>query len=568
MAGRLDPDGGASIVRVLRIVARNPSLRRVELAFATFNCAEWATWVATLVYAYAQGGVTESGVVATVMLVPAAVLAPVAAAVGERHAPGRTLLAGYLIQAAACVAAGAVLFGHPSRFVAYAFLAVAAVAFTMTRPVQAAFAPGLARRPAELTATNVVSGWIESFSMLVAPAAAGALLALSSPALVFVVMGAAGALGAWVVAPLRDASPAAATAAEDEERGDEGLTAAVAYVRRDAQARLLIGLLAAQTAAMGALDVLYVELAQGVLHRGGDWAGYLGAAFGGGGVLAMGITARLVGFPRLALPLVFSVGVWSVAFVGLAALPGVIAALLLLGVGGGARATFDVTGRTLLQRVASPDLLARVFGLLEGLEMAALAAGSLLAPALVRLGGASVAFVTVGAILPVVGLIAGRRMLDIDRHATVPAVEIALLRSIPLFAPLAPPALESIARALVPVVPPAGTDVIREGDVGDRFYVIADGEVDVTVDGTAVNRLRRGDYFGEIALLYDVPRTATVRTAGNTRLYALEREPFLAAVTGHVRVHRSANAVADERLEVVRTLREVAAVEPPTMTGV
>src|SRR5262249_28761327 len=157
-------------------------------------CAEWATWVAMLVYAYSKGGVTESGIVATAMLLPAAVLAPVAAAVGERFAPGRSLLAGYLLQAATCGAGAAVLSTGVSRFVAYAFLVGPSVAFTMTRPIQASFAPGLARRPEELTATNVVSNWIESFSVLVAPAAAGVIMAVGSPAVVFAVMAATVAL--------------------------------------------------------------------------------------------------------------------------------------------------------------------------------------------------------------------------------------------------------------------------------------------------------------------------------------------------------------------------------------
>jgi len=555
----------ASVGRVLGIVARNRALRRVELSFIAFNCAEWATWVAMLVYAYARGGVTESGLVATAMLVPAAVLAPVAAAFGERFAPGRSLLAGYILQAATCAAAAAALYSGGSRFIAYAFLVGPAVAFTMTRPVQATFAPGLARRPEELTATNVVSNWIESFSVLAAPAFAGVLLAISSPGLVFAVMAATVAIGAVLVAPLRDEVPALTSGDEVEAVGSIG--GGIAYVRRNPHARMLVGLLAAECVALGALDVLYVELAQGVFHRGGDWAGYLGAVFGGGGVLAMWVTARLVGLRKLAFPLAISLGIWSVAFLGLAALPGLAVAMALLAVGGGARATFDVTGRTLLQRVAPPDMLARVFGLLEGLQMGATAIGSLLAPALVALGGAGTAFVGVGAILPLIALVTGRRMLDIDRHATVPVVEIALLRSIPLFAPLPPPTLESLARALVPLSPPAGTEVIRSGEVGDRFYVIADGECDVSTDGTPVATLGRGDYFGEIALLYDVARTASVHARQGARLYALEREHFLAAVTGHLRVQRSATALADARLEELRALRETAEAQALATTG-
>ena len=128
--------------------------------------------------------------------------------------------------------------------------------------------------------------------------------------------------------------------------------------------------------------------------------------------------------------------------------------------------TFDVTGRTLLQRVARPDLLARVFGLLEGF-MAALAVGSLAAPVLSR-SAACRSPSSASAILPLVALVAGRQLLDIDRHATVPVVEIALLRS-RRSSRLCPPTLESLARALEPMSVPLGVDVIREGDEGDRF---------------------------------------------------------------------------------------------------
>ena len=230
----------------------------------------------------------------------------------------------------------------------------------MTRPTQSAFAPALARTPEELTATNVVSGWIESVSTLAAPALTGVVLALRSPAWVFGLAAACCLIGAVLVMSLRTVGSRAATEPGDEEA--ERVSGAIAFVRRDPQAAMLIVLLGAQGIAIGAFDVLSVELAQGVLHRGGDWAGYLNAAFGAGGVVAIVITARLVGLTRLAVPLVLALAVWSLSFLGLATLPGAIGALVLLAVAGSARMTFDVAGRTLLQRVARPDLLARVSG--------------------------------------------------------------------------------------------------------------------------------------------------------------------------------------------------------------
>jgi hypothetical protein len=545
----------ASTVRVLRIVARNRELRRVELAYANFTVAEWATWLAMLVYAYANGGVTAAGVLATATLIPAAICAPPLAAFGERHAPGRVLAAGYLGQAATCAAVAVAMLAGAPPFVTYVLLVLPTIAFTTTRPTQAAFAPGLARRPEELAATNVVSGWIESVSTLGGPLLVGLVLTVSTPGMLFAVGAAICAAAALLVGPARDAAAAPVRGDDDAGAASPSLGGSLAFVRAEPNARTLILLLGSQAAALGALDVLYVELARGVLHRGGSWAGYLNAAFGLGSVLAIGVTARLVGHPRLALPLMLSLGGWTIALFGLGATPGLAISLVLLASAGGARLTFDVTARTLLQRVARPDLLARVFGLLEGLEMAGLALGSLLATVLFTLGGVRAAFVGVGAILPVAALSAGRRLLDIDRHATAPVVEVALLRLVPMLSLLPPPTLESLARALTPEEVSAGVDVVTQGEEGDRFYVIADGEADVVVDGRLAAVLHRGDGFGEIALMYDVPRTATVRTRTEARLYALEREDFLVALTGHLPAQTLAQALASERVADLESLR-------------
>jgi hypothetical protein len=190
--------------------------------------------------------------------------------------------------------------------------------------------------------------------------------------------------------------------------------------------------------------------------------------------------------------------------------------------------------------------------------MAGYAVGSLVAPGLVAVGGPSAAFVGVGAILPLLAILVARRLLDIDRHANVPVVEIALLRATPLFASLPPPPLESLARSLEPLLVPAGDDVVRQGDDGDRFFVIAGGEADVVSSGHAVATLKRGDGFGEIALMYGVPRTATVTARSDLQLYALGREAFLLTLTGHTRVDGAAHELAEERLAELRGLSGVA----------
>jgi hypothetical protein len=233
---------------------------------------------------------------------------------------------------------------------------------------------------------------------------------------------------------------------------------------------------------------------------------------------------------------------------GIGLAPSAAGAFLLLAAAGVGRSVFDVAGRTLLQRTAPTEVLARVFGVLEGLSMAGLALGSLLAPIAVALGGADAAFITVAALMPLLALVASKRLGRIDSSATVPVVELALLRSVPVTAVLPGPELERLARGLSPLAVTAGTSVITQGEAGDRFYVVAEGDFDVIVDGRHANQLHRGDAFGEIALLRDQPRNASVKASCDGLVYALGRDDFLAAVAGNTRFRDDAQRLADARL--------------------
>jgi MFS family permease len=528
---------------VLGGVFRNPELRRVELAFAGFNAGEWGVWIAMLVYAYEQGGATTAGLVAAAQLVPAGLAAPFAAVLADRYAPARVLTLGYVAQALAMGATGAALLAHGPPLLVYALAAVGATCVTVTRPTQSALVPALARTPDELTATNVVSGWIEALSVLVAPAGAGVLLAVASPGWVFAALAAVVLVAALLVAPLKGPPPAA----EPRPPLEEAL-GGFRLLAKEPATRTLVALLGGQFIAIGALDVLYVVLAISVLDLGGSGAGYLNAAFGAGGVAGIAVTVALVGRRRLMPALVLGILAWGAAFALLGAWPTTIGALLLLAVAGAGRSLLDVAGRTILQRTAPGDVLSRVFGVLEGLSMAGLALGSLLTPALVSLFGARWAIVGIGALLPLAVLLASRRLLEIDRRAPVPVVEIALLRSLPLFSPLGAPALEGLARELAELRVPAGTAVVREGEPGDRFYVVAEGDLDVSAQGRELRTIGRGEGFGEIALLENVPRTATVTARTDTRLYALNKPSFLASVSSHPRAAGEADRLVRERL--------------------
>ena len=508
---------------------RNAALRRVLLAFAVFRPTESAQWIAILVYAYGEGGTREMGIAALVLLVPTAVLAPFVAQIGDHMHRERALAIGYLAQgstaALTCVALAA---DAPSAAV-YAAATAVNIAISLTRPTHLSILTELAETPSQLTAANALTSTLEGFAVFVGPLLAGIMLAIDGPALVFGVMAVAlSAMGILVLAV-----HARARMVDRRDRAVGGALDGFRELRRRPGARLLLGFVTGQTIVIGALDVLTVVLAYGVLSMGPSGPGLLSAAVGVGGLIGAAATATLIGRERLAPAFFLGVVAIGVPIALVAFVTGPSAALVLLGIAGIGKSFFDVTSRTLLQRSVDDDVLARVFGVQEGSNMAALALGSVIAPTLVAMIGVDTTFMIAGLALPVVALLVIERIRSVDREsALADPQDVALLQRTAIFGPLGPASLERVARNLVPLETPAGGVIIREGDPGDRFYVIADGEVEVSRAGTPIAKLGPGEFVGEIALLRNVPRTATVVATSDSSLRALDREHFLAAVTG------------------------------------
>jgi MFS family permease len=533
----------------LREVLRLPTLRRLAFAFFGFVSAEFGVWVAMLVYAYERGGSRESAFVAVVQLVPAIVAAPFAGAIVERRESVRVLHLGYLaIAVALTVTAIALATGAPA-YVVYISAALGTCVMTATRPAQAVITPEVARTPGELTAVNLVTGWAESAAVFLAPALAGILLGLSGPAAVYATFAAVMIVAALLTARLRTTDEARVVVPDRATtRLAIGEVAAGIRVLRDqAPARLVVIVLAAGQAVIGALDVLIVVLAVSVLDIGEGGAGFLVAAVGAGGVIGSLASATLIGRRRLAPALVGSALVCGIALAILAGVTNTIGVVALLTVVGMTRSVLALAGNTLLQRSTPPHSLARVFGIAEGSHLAGLALGAIAVPILVGIGGSEAALLGVGAILPVVVLLRLPQIMRVDRAATVPIVELALLRGMRIFAQLPAPAIEGLARNATTLEVPAGAYLIREGDQGDRFYAIADGEVEIRKGGEVVAKRGRGEGLGEIALLRDVPRTADVIALDPVRVLALDRTAFVVAVTGHEPARIEADRIIDER---------------------
>ena len=537
-------DSGGRRLHAFRSLAGNRALLSVLAAYVMFILAEYAAWIAMLVYAYSRGGAAIAGLVAVAQLVPAAVVAPLAASLADRRAPVFLLAGGYVTQAAAMAGtAAAIIAGAP--LAAYAAAVVASTAVTTTRPAQSVVIPSVAAIPDQLTAANVVAGWLEAAGAAAAGLLAGVLISLAGVGSVFVVCAGLGLVAGLLVAGLRVA--ALAPTQEDGPAAMAGVGEGLRLAAAQPRLRLMLALLTADAVVVGALDLLVVILAISVLGRSQAWAGYLAFAFGVGAMLAATGSAVLVGRrlggPILAAALLFSGALAAVALgVGLA---GTAALLALAGAG---HSLLAIAARTLLQRSVPVQLIGRVFGILEGFMMAGLALGALLVPALMHLGGSRLAVLGVAAVLPLAAVAGGRAVFRLDAGTPVPVVEIALLRSLPLFAELPAPAIEGLASALRPIQLPAGAVLIRQGDPGDAYYAIAAGELDAVQDGQFLRRCGRGEGVGEIALLRAIPRTATVIAHSAATVYELGREPFLAAVLGHAPTLRQADRIADVRL--------------------
>jgi MFS family permease len=543
--GDLVSDGsGARRLHAFGSLAANRALVRVLAGYVLFVLTEYAVWIAMLVFAYTRGGAAIAGLVAVVQLVPAAVVAPLVAPIADRRSPVVLLTGGYLVQAAAMAAtAAAVIADVP--LAAYAAAVVASTAVTTTRPAQSALVPSVAATPDQLTAANVVVGWLEAAGLAVAGLLAGTLILLAGVGSVFAVCAGLGLAAALLVAGLRVAP--LVSPGQDANGLLSGVREGLRLAVRRPRLRLMLALLTAEAVVMGALDLLVVILAISVLDRPQAWAGYLNFAFGAGAVLAATMSAALVG-RRLGRPILAAALVLSGALAALAFGLGLAGTVALLIVAGASHALLEVATRTLLQRSVPPQLIGRIFGVLEGLMMAGYALGALLVPALVHLGGSRLALLGAAAVLPLVAAVGGRALFSLDAETPVPVVQIALLRSLPLFAELPAPALEGLAVALRPVHLPAGAILIRQGEPGDAYYAIAAGELDVVRDGRWLHRLGRGEGVGEIALLRAVPRTATVIAHTAATVYELDREPFLTAVLGHAPTLRQADRISEARL--------------------
>lgn len=540
----------ASPLRAARRVARSSSIRRAGVAFLLFNAAEAATWIGILVYAFGQGGTTTTAIVGVVLLVPAAVAAPFVGTLGDRRPRVLIVRAGYATQSVCAIATGAAMLGGASPVIVYALAVLLMVSFTSGRPGHQSLLPELAATPEDLAAANSASSLAEGVGGSIGAIAATAVLTFAGPGAVFVAMGASLALASAVALGIRSG----AARRGSERAGVRGLLGeaieGLAAIARTPEPRLLVLFAGVFSVVWGIYEVLLVALALDVLDAGNSGVGALQTSLWVGSLAGATASFAFVTRGRLAPVLAGSTLLFGAAVV-LTGWSTTLALAFVATFGVGAAFTLlDVTGVTLLQRVTDDAVLTRVLAVVESLWLWGYALGFSAAAALNDLLGLEAAFAAAGAALPLLLIATFAGMRRIDSVIQLPERQLELLLDIPMFALVARADLERIARRMERLETQPGDEVVVEGDTGDRFYVIDSGQFDVVVAGERAPTLEEGDHFGEIALLHDVLRTATVTSVGYGVVWALERDDFLRTLTGAApQARRAAHDLSVERLE-------------------
>jgi MFS family permease len=529
----VSPHAASSAAQAVREVLRNRSIRRIEIAWTTGTAADWALLVVLLVVAYDAGGALAAGILGAVRVVPAIIAAPFATTLVERYRGDRVLTVINLVRAAGALATALVVASDLPVELTYALAGVVAGAGSLVRPIQSALLPAFARTPGELVAANVASSMGEGLGTFAGPLLAGVLVAATGSAAASLLVAASFAGAAAAVTGIKFEQAA-------DARGGVGadtiarfrLADAPRVLRRYPGAAVLIGDFVAQIFVRGLLITLIVVASIEVLDMGETGVGLLNAALGLGGFLGAVAALGLGGGRRLGTVCVLALAGWGIPLIFIGAWPYAAVALAALFVTGVSNAVLDISGFTLVQRAVRNEDRMLVFGVLEGLLGVGLLLGSLLAPALVAVFGIRGAFVVGGAILPLLAVVTASSIRRTARRSALAETNIALLRRNPLFAPLPLTALDRIAERLVAVTFESGQVVMRKGDAGDHYLLIAEGEFEVSDGERLLRTCGPGDGVGEIALLHRVPRTATVTACGPVTAYAIDAGTFLAAVSG------------------------------------
>ena len=525
--------------RIMRVL-RNPRIRRLQIAFLGSTLGDWAYATAIVVWAFQEGGAAAVGAYQAVRFITMAVVAPIGGVVADRMSRRTFMVVSDLLRAGLVASAGLIVVAEGPALAVFALSILAAIVGSPFRAAEVGLLTELVESPSELTTANALSANIENVMLFVGPALAGVIIGLGGVEEVFWLNAATFLWSASLLLSIRAKATADDTTRDvDDEPETEAaeppfwteLTSGFGLVGRDRDLRS-VGMLAGSIGvAWGALTVFMVLLATDVLESGPQGLGYLNAVLGvatvAGGLVILGRLSS----SRLGRDMALGVVVgWGVPLLAIAAFPSTVTVIAAVAVVGLCEAPGSLGLDTIPQRLTPSGKISRVYAALESCLVGPMALGALLAPVLVEWIGLRGAMAVVGVLPLLAGVANLPRMRALDQRLEAPA-ELEVLRGVPAFADLPAPALERLAHTAERVRVPATSIVLTEGGTSDRFYVIISGEVQVTQAGSVLRVEGPGDFFGEIGLLRNVLRTATVTATVDSELLVLDQADFLAVVS-------------------------------------
>lgn len=546
--GRVTASASDASRRVQRAALANGDLVRHVIVHLTSTAADWAVFIGVLVYAFEVGGARATGFASIALLVPCITAAFFTGSLAERFPPGRVRFGGLVVQVAGYGVASLAVAGDAALPIVVAASMVGVGAVTTLRTSGAVILPAIVRSTRELAVGNLWTGYSETLGALLGPLAATGLLAFGGPAAVLAGCAGMAAIGAMVTALPHLVDPPGGGAAVDSSRGS--VRRVIHNVRGLRSRPGVLGVLfvaGAQYFVVGALDIIVVVAAEDRLDLGDSGPGLLLTMVGIGALVGGLVTTFLIRLERLAPVLVGAMLLVAAFAIALGSSVTVVAAFVLLPLIGVSRSVIDLVADVLLHRSAPPEILASVYAVIEIAAGMGLILGSIGAQALLAASGLEAALFGTGGFFLILVVVTLRSMRLADASATVPVVSMSVIRRLPVFSSLPAAELETLSRSGEEVRTEPGEQIVVEGDVGDRYYAIMSGTFEVTVHGVPVYLAQRGQGFGEVALLASVPRTATVTSMGDGLLLAIDRTPFLIAVTGHDSTRQAAWGVVRSR---------------------
>ncbi|HEY2657345.1 MAG TPA: MFS transporter [Solirubrobacteraceae bacterium] len=522
-----------SSANALQSVRAAPTLRGYVGAVALLDLAQYTSGMVVWLYVFARGGTEAISLLVITGSGTVAVLASPMGSLADRYGRGRIAAIGAPLRALALLAIALSIAAHWPVWTTIVLAGVEGAVYSVGAPALRALAPTLVRSPSELSSVNLINSLGLSLAVFLGPLVGGLAYQLTGAAPILTVVAAVFALSYFQLARFRREAPPVEDWPDAQARPGR-VTEALAGLRSaasDRRIRLTLLVFCGYSFAVGILDVVLIVIARDVLHQSNGGAGALYSAFGVGGLLA-GVGIGQLMRARLARVFGSAVVLWAVPVAAMAFVAHAAVAWACAVVAGIAGTVAQGAGDTVLQRATPDRLMSRVLGTYETLTGIAYIVAAAVPAILIGSLGARTVLVGGVAVAPLVVICCWRGLLQLDDDLEVDEERLALVAQVPWLHTGSLAEQDRLAALLDEEFAPVGEVVLYQGETGVRFYILRSGSARVLVDGREVSRLESGDWFGEVALLSDIPRTATVQATGDSVLLSLSDVDFHRALEG------------------------------------